>query len=171
MIRRVADDAGFTIVESLMAIVIVAIIFISLTTGLQLVIRHQGDQRTRQQAGTIALEEVEAARTIPWDALELTSAPPAGTPHTDGTVVFGADFDLATDETLVVGPGIDAVPGLVEPVSVGAVVLDNQPFDVYRYVTDSGTDVRRVIVEVQWESRGLERSFWTSTQIAEVGTP
>lgn len=171
MIRRVADDAGFTVVESLMAIVIVAIIFISLTTGLQLAIRHQGDQRTRQQAGTIALEEVEAARGIPWDALELTTAPPAGTPHTDGTAVFGADFDLATDETLVIGPGIDAVPGALAPVSVAAIVLDNQAFDVYRYVTDSGSAVRRVIVEVQWESRGLVRSFSTSTQIAEVGAP
>lgn len=171
MIRRRADDAGFTIVESLMAIVIVAIIFISLTTGLQLTIRHQADQRTRQQAGTIALEEIEAARSVPWEALELSTTPPAGTPHTDGVVVFGADFDLATDETLVVGPGIDAVPGLLEPASVGGLVLDNQAFDVYRYVTDSGTDVRRVIVEVQWASRGVARSFWTSTQIAEVGAP
>ena len=171
MNRRFAEDAGFTVVESLMAIVIVAIIFISLTTGLQLAIRHQGDQRTRQQAGTIALEEIEAARAIAWDALELSSTPPAGTPHTDGVAVFGTDFDLATDETLVIGPGADAVAGALDPASVGALTLDNQTFDIYRYVTDSGTDVRRIIVEVQWESRGVVRSFWTTTQISEVGAP
>lgn len=168
---HISDDRGFTIVESLMAIVIVAVIFISLTTGLQLTIRHQADQRTRQQAGTIALEEIEAARAVPWDELELSITPPAGTPHTNGTTVTGADFDLPTNESLVVGPGADTVAGVIVPSSIGGVVLDNQSFDVYRYVTDSGTDVRRIVVEVQWESRGLTRSFWTSTQIAEVSAP
>jgi hypothetical protein len=85
--------------------------------------------------------------------------------------VTGAVFDLATNETLVIGPGADAVEGVVDPVSVGGVVLGNQSFDVYRYITDSGTSVRRVIVEVRWESRGLDHRFWTTTQIAEAGTP
>ena len=171
MNRRMTNDAGFTIVESLMAIVIVAVIFVSLMTGLQLTIRHQNDHRTRQQAGTIALEEIEAARAISWDALELSTTPPVGTPHTDGSTVTGIDFELASDETLVIGPGADTIAGELDPASPAALTLDNQQFDIYRYVTDSGAGVRRVIVEVAWESRGLSRTFWTSTQIAQAGAP
>lgn len=164
-------ESGFTVVESLMAVVVAAVVFVALATGLQLAIRHENDQRTRQQAGALALEEIEAARATPWDALELSTSPPPGTPHTNGVVVTGADFDLPSDEPLVVGPGADAVDGVLDPDTPGAVVLDTQTFDISRYVTVSGNDVRRVIIEVRWQSRGMARSFWTTTQIARVGAP
>ncbi len=84
-------------------------------------------------------------------------------------MIIGTDFDLSSDESLVVGPGGDGIAGAIDPITNG-IVLDSQSFDIYRYVTDSGAQVRRIVVEVRWESRGLARTFWTTTQIAEVGT-
>lgn len=152
-----------------MAIVIVAVIFITLTTGLQMTIHSQQDQRFRHQAGAMAVEELETMRAIAWDALELSAAPPAGTPHTNGVTLTGADFDLPADESLVIGPGSDGVAGVVAATST--VQLDNQDFEIHRYVTASATGVRRVVVEVEWTARGHARTYWTSTQIAEVGAP
>ena len=152
-------------VESIMALFLVVILFVGVATTLQLAIRQQREVRNQQQAAALALEYIEFARSLPWDEVALDGTPPVGTPNVSGSFVLGAPFNLAGDEALV----IDASNGGLTASNVGAEVINAQTYDVYTYVSDSGTDLRRVIVYVQWASRTLTHDYFTTTQISELG--
>jgi len=152
-------------VESIMALFLVVILFVGVATTLQLAVRNQRDIRNQQQAAALALEYIEFARSLTWAELALDADPSAAMPHTSPGLVLAVPFNLSADEALVV----DAANGLVTPENVGTDVINGQAFDVYQYVSDADTGLRRVIVYVVWQSRNLSHDYFTSTQISELG--
>ncbi len=64
---------------------------------------------------------------------------------------------------------VDVDNGSLTPENIGSDVINGQAFDVYQYVSEAGTGLRRVIVYVEWQSRNLTHDYFTSTQISEVG--
>ena len=163
-LRRPSSERGFTMVESIMALFLVVILFVGVATTLQLAIRNQRDIRNQQQAVALALEYIEFARSLTWDEVAL-DANPTTAPFQSGGFVQGSAFNLPGDEALVV----DTTDGQLTPENVGSDVINGQAFDVYQYVSDADTGLRRVIVYVEWQSRNLTHDYFTSTQISELG--
>lgn len=165
LLVRADGESGFTMVESIMALFLVVILFVGVATTLQLAIRNQRDVRNQQQGAALALEYVEFARSLSWAELALDADPPTTMPNISGSDVVGAAFNLPADEPLVV----DTTDGQVTASNVGSDVINGQTFDVYMYVSDIDTGLRRVIVLVQWQSRNLDHEYFTTTQISELG--
>lgn len=159
------DERGFTIVESVVAMILVVILFVGVAVTLQLSIRHQRQLRLQQQGTALAQDYVEASRALTWSELALDAAPPGSVPNVVAGDVLATPFNLPTDETLYV----DATNGLVTAAGVGAETINGQVFDIYQYVSTIETGLRRFIVLVEWESRGLDHSYFTTTQISELG--
>jgi type II secretory pathway pseudopilin PulG len=152
-------------VESIMAMFIVVILFVGVATTLQIAVRQQRELRLQQQAAALALEYVEFARSLTWEELALDDSPPTGTPHVSGSDLEGAAFDLSGDEELVV----DTANGLITAANVGGETINGQVFDVYHYVTDADTGLRRVVVLIEWQSRNLSHDYFTTTLVSELG--
>jgi type II secretory pathway pseudopilin PulG len=172
-VPRWSGEGGFTIVESIVGLVIFVLLFVTAATTMQLSIRNQRDVRARQQAVAIATQALEDARGLMWTEVELTTAPAPDGVRTDGSLVYASAFNLPNgDEQLVVDPGTytaeDPDPGQIDPFVAGAEVVDAQSFDVRRFVTDAGTDLRRVIVVIEWTTYRTAHSYVASTQVAEV---
>ena len=148
-----------------MAMFLVVILFVGVATTLQLAIRQQREVRNQQQAAALAVEYIEFARSLTWVEVALDASPPAGMPNVSSGFVLGAPFNLPGDEALV----IDTTDGQMTASNVASDVINGQTFDVYQYVSDIGTGLRRVIVLVEWESRNLTHDHFTSTQISELG--
>ncbi len=144
---------------------LVVILFVGVATTLQLAVRHQRDVRLHQQAAALALEYIEFARSLSWEEFALSVDPPSGMPNVSGGFVLGAAFDLPGDETLVV----DTTNGLLAPSNPGGETVNGQSFDVYQYVSDIDTGLRRFIVLIEWESGRRSADYFSSTQISELG--
>jgi type II secretory pathway pseudopilin PulG len=166
-VARLRGEEGFTIMESIVGLVLFVVLFTTAATTLQLSIRNQREARSRQQAVAIATAQIEDARSMSWSGLALTSSPPMSDPNVKGSVVLGSSFNLPGDETLV----IDAKNGEVEPWIEDAETLDNQSFDLHQYVTASADGVRRVIVVVEWVSSGagVENAKGVRTEMTHQG--
>ncbi|MFQ5553931.1 MAG: hypothetical protein ACE5GC_01010 [Acidimicrobiia bacterium] len=153
-------------VESIMALMLVVLLFVGVATTLQIAIRHQRDVRLQQQATALAIEYVEFARSVSWAELALSETPPAEVPNISGAFVLGAPFDLPGDEALV----IDATDGLIAPSNPGGETINGQSFDVYQYVSDVEPGLRRFTVLVEWDSGRISHDHFTSAQVSEVGS-
>ncbi len=161
--KRLSTEDGFSLMESVMAMVIVIILFVSVAVSLQVIMRHQRDVRLRQQAAALVIQELEATRIVPWDDLEMISTVPDD--FNDGVNLLGAAVDLPADEPLVVD-----VTGGVTYQDVALETYDGQSFDVSRYVSEAGTDLRRIVVVVSWTSNGTDYTDLASTLLAVNGT-
>ena len=169
--KRWSAEDGFTIVEAVVALVIVAVLFFGVATSLGVALRHQREVRLQQQAAALAVEHVEFARSVQWAQLELSVGPGTGGPYHDTVEIDAAAFGLATNEDLVIDEtGSDGYVGYIDPSDSLPEMIDGQEFDVFRYVTDAGPSLRRVLVLVQWEvAAGSDREHLLTTVVSEVG--
>ena len=163
-LSRLRKEDGFSLMESVVAMAVVIILFVSVAVSLQVIMRHQRDVRLRQQAAALVIQELEATRTVAWNVLAMGST--AADDFNDGTDLLGASVDLTADEPLV----IDTANGLVGYQDLAIESFDGQDFDVNRYVSDAGTDLRRIVVVVSWTANGVPHTEIASTLLAENGT-
>lgn len=165
MLRRLrrGEEAGFTLIEVVAAMSILAVGFLTLTTaattGLRLVV--QG--RQRQVATEAVNARLEHLRNIPYVQVALSSQPSHSTdadnPDFDvNTAGTGYDYEGGgtTYETLIVDTADGQVIHIEDPVVVGSTELI-----VYQYVTwvdDSGVvgtqDYKRVTIVATFKTAG-----------------
>ncbi|NNF70388.1 MAG: type II secretion system protein [Acidimicrobiia bacterium] len=163
MRQRMRSDDGFSLMESVMAMVVVVILFVAIATSLQVSMNHQRMVRLQQQGTSLMMQELEVARDTDWNQLVNSTSPPVSD-YTDGGGKLNGDFfGLPTDEKFEVGSG-DIVP-----YDVAYETYDGADFDVRRFITDAGDDLRRVVIVVEWDFRGELQHFYGTTLVTEFG--
>ncbi|MBT8213065.1 MAG: prepilin-type N-terminal cleavage/methylation domain-containing protein [Acidimicrobiia bacterium] len=163
MRQRMRQDDGFSLMESVMAMVVVVILFVAIATSLQVSMNHQKKVRLQQQGTALMMQELEVARDTDWIELENATAPPASDYMLTGSKINGAFFGLPTDEKVEVGSG-DVVP-----FEAAYETYDGVDFDVHRLISVAGDDLRRVVIVVEWDFRGETQHFYGTTLVTEFG--
>jgi prepilin-type N-terminal cleavage/methylation domain-containing protein len=157
------SDDGFSLMESVMAMVVVVILFVAIATSLQVSMNHQKMVRLQQQGTALMMQELEVVRDTDWGDLELRNAPGNSVYTATGNRLNGDFFGLPTDEKFEIGSGT------VEPHDVAYETYDNTDFDVRRFITDAGDDLRRAVIVVEWDFRGETQHFFGTTLVTEFG--
>ena len=169
--RRPASDEGFSLVESVVALVIAGIVFSALASSTVAAILASLAGRQNQQATDFMTRELERARSLDFGALAHTAADVAG----DSRLISCAggyclDPDGAgplSAEALHVNSGAGLVPHVTTP---SAAEANNTAFTASTYVTEvAGTDaedVRRVTVFITWVNNGQTKTRSTSSLVA-----
>jgi prepilin-type N-terminal cleavage/methylation domain-containing protein len=169
MRRRDAED-GFTLIELVVAMTVLAISALAFTTTTNNGFRLIGTSKERQMAVGLANEWTEQGRAVPYSGLALaasTSFDGAGTPDaavSGGTTYDGDDFD---PEPLV----FDASATLEHYALRHPTDLD---YKLYRYVTwvaDGSVShaYKRLTVVVQWTGSHGAKTLTMSTIISADG--
>jgi prepilin-type N-terminal cleavage/methylation domain-containing protein len=172
---RRTDDEGFTIVEVIVAMVIIAGVMATaltfLVSGLQTVVQS----RQRQTATALATEELERLRALPYNTVTVHSAAATPAPTAiyavpkSGAYVF--DADLAASDI----PGLTGTEKLIlNDVSARTrdVTVDNVTYRVHTYVTEAGSDsfnLTAVVVYSSSVSRGERITVQRSVTYSPAG--
>lgn len=89
-------EAGFTIIEVLISIVVLGVVAAGLAQGLALSSALIGDSRIESMATSLASAELERAQAMPYDAVGVVGGNPPGTiPASRVETVRGRDFTIA----------------------------------------------------------------------------
>ncbi|MFQ5967205.1 MAG: hypothetical protein ACE5MI_06295 [Acidimicrobiia bacterium] len=166
---RHRSDAGFSIIESTVALVVVFVVLLALLRSLDAGLRIVVETRRQAAASALASELLERARSLEWDNIGLTDdsndadCPPAG--DGVGCATWTADpysLTIATDtdgdytfegeKVVFLNPASTFDPFLSFHSSV---TRDNQDFERFLFVSsvvDGGGSerFRRVTAVVQW---------------------
>jgi Flp pilus assembly pilin Flp len=161
---RLRDDAGFTLIEALVASLIAVVIVAAFTGAMAAAFRGARLTHASQSATALGVEHLEFARSLSWEEIAMTYVP-AESPHTGsgGTVLVAEQGGLTTNEVLVVSETGAITPLIAEGV-------DTTDYTVWQYVTDAGTGLRRVVVIITWAHGDATFSHRAATLIAEVST-
>ncbi|EYR64450.1 hypothetical protein N866_10815 [Actinotalea ferrariae CF5-4] len=164
-VRR--EDAGFGLIEAVVALLIAGVVFGALATSLIAAVQASLYSRQNQQATDFMTRELEDARALDFGALAHPAAPAAVAPLES----CGAGTCLRVEsvpEPLVVesGGAIDDSKTLL------GLETNNTEYTVRTFVTQAlgepVENLRRVTVEISWLNRGVERTRSTSTLVAFV---
>jgi Tfp pilus assembly protein FimT len=161
---RAPDDAGFTLIEALVASVIAIVILAAFAGSMTAAFRGSRLTHANQSATALGVEHLEFARSLSWDQLAMAYVPPES-PHTGsgGTVLVAGEAGLTADETLVVSES-----GAIQPLLDEGV--DTTDYTVWQYVTDGGDGLRRVVVIITWQHAEATFTHRAATLISEVST-
>ena len=165
--QRTTDD-GLTIVELIIALVLVMIVFAALAATLISAFSAQRSNEIRVRATALANEAIEEMSTIPWASLGLyvDDDDLPDFVDDDGEPIEDATFE---DELIVL---LESDEGPV-PAHRSTVTIDTRGYTITRWITwveepddeaDEGVlspDLRRMIAIVSWEVGGTERSIRT----------
>jgi prepilin-type N-terminal cleavage/methylation domain-containing protein len=157
---RLADrEDGFTIIELMAALSVLAIGFMSLAGALGIGFKQIALGRQRQTATEIGNARIEHLRNVPYTSVAMSSAP-IHSEDVDDPDRFvsndGSQFDYSggdTFEDLVVDETSGQVLHIEDPVTVGATIMT-----VYQYVTwsDQANNVKRLTVVVVYRPTVIE---------------
>jgi hypothetical protein len=178
--RPADDDAGFTTVELMAALSIMAVGFFALAGALGFGLRQVTLSRQRQTATEIGNARIEHLRNVPYEAVALTTQPVhVDDPDNPDYFVSGDDtqFDVTGDgdyEDLIVDDTGGQVLHLEDPLQVGTVTME-----VWQYATwfDQANNVKRLTVMVVYKPQVLGPSrmvrastFFTPGTVSIEGT-
>lgn len=162
------SDAGFSLVESLVAIVLAGVVFTGLAGVLLNSIANTMLARQAQQAIDVATRAVETARNVDPAALAVSTTSAAADPS-----IVGGKYSVP-----LAGGSSIAEPVVTQPTGFSnpeVVTVDATRFEVRRYVTQPAADpavsaasYKRLTVVVSWSIKGKTRSRITSTLITPV---
>ena len=156
--RLAAGEEGFTIIELMAALSVLAIGFVALAASLGIGFKQIMLGRQRQTASEIANARIEHIRNVPFSAIALSSQPVKST-DVDSPDYFvsgdGTQYDYSgngTNEDLVVDDTGGQVLHLEDPVTVGATIMS-----VFQYVTwaDQPNNVKRLTVVVVYRPTAI----------------
>ncbi|MGH2794203.1 MAG: type IV pilus modification PilV family protein, partial [Actinomycetota bacterium] len=157
--RRPAEgEAGFTTVELMAALSIMAIGFFALAGALGFALRQVTLSRQRQTATEIGNARIEHLRNVPYEAVALT-AQPTHTDDADNPDYFvsadNTQFDVTGDgdyEDMIIDDAGGQVLHLEDPLQVGTVTME-----VWQFATwyDQANNVKRLTVMVVYKPQVL----------------
>ena len=174
------DQHGFSLVELIVAITVMAIIMSGLALSLSVDYAAVALARTRGVAEAAANKRLEEFRDVDYASLALLSQPvkSADTTNPDSLVSSsGVTYDVSGKnqiEDLIVAAGTGPVPHLETNVTIGTTVLD-----IYKYVTwvdvssIPGThNLKRLSIVVRYKTlpRGSATRFLRESVVLSPGT-
>ncbi|MCA1834187.1 MAG: prepilin-type N-terminal cleavage/methylation domain-containing protein [Actinomycetota bacterium] len=136
MNKRYNREDGFTIVELMVALTVLAIGFFSLAAAMGIGLKQVSLGRQRQSAAEIANARLEHLRNYPYEEVALSSAATHNTDVTDpdyGVSNDGSSYEIpgpASSEALIVDSVNGKVQHFEDPVQVGTTFMK-----IYQYVT------------------------------------
>lgn len=155
-----ADEAGFTIVEVMVALTIMFVALLSLVYTVTNSFQHIALSRQRQEAHGVADRYLERIRALPYDTVKLgmlTSDLVADTTNVQ-PVPFGYRLKT-TNERIPNGAGVPTVEPLVP--NAHTETVGNNTYQVRTYITyfqdDDTTGVLRASVIVTWNESIRDR--------------
>lgn len=158
-----SSDDGFSLVEVAVSTMIVVVFFLAFASSLETATDSLALSRTHTQAAAVLSQEVEFARSLTWDALAMpTVDPEAPFLASEASVLSSEAAGLKVDEPLVVA-SFGSVAPKVEHRS------EQTDYTAWRYVTEVGPELRRVVVLVEWQLEDQTRQVRSSTLISEFG--
>ena len=173
--RRAADDeSGFTLLEVVIGMSILAAIFVAGGSVLARSLSGVLYSRQNQQVADVISEEIESLRAVSYAAVAMESADLAG--DTAITESFGDKwFDPDGAGPLAAEKVVTAVGGVVSP-HIETVVLNRTSFRLAKYVTDPADALgkyRRVTIKATWVrgGRSYERQSSTFLTLTRRGLP
>src|SRR5437868_200780 len=154
--ERARDEAGFTLIEMVVAVGLSAIVFTALAMSLGGALRTVQVQKTRTTANEVATQGIEDLQRFKYSNLGLCTAPlpPAGTsvPAGFSTVVTVNCTNAAVEEPCT--PTVFNPPLTTEPVPKESYVCNRNgtAYTVSRYVAwgDDAQTSKRLAVVVDW---------------------
>ena len=157
--RPLDDEGGFTIVELMAALSVLAIGFVSLAASLGIGFKQITLGRQRQTATEIANARIEHLRNVPYTSVSLSSTPDHSTDVDSPDYFISSDnsqYDYSGQESyedLVVDSSSGQVLHLEDPVAVGTTTMS-----VFQYVTwlDQANNVKRLTVVVTYRPAAIE---------------
>ncbi len=159
-----AGDGGFTLVETVVAITILAGVFVSAGAVFSRMLIGTLYSRQNQQAADVISEEIEALRAQSYAAVAMDAADLAGDAKI--TTELGVQYyDPDGAGPIVREKVVTAVGGVVKP-HVNVVTRNSTRYTVSRYVTDPGDTTgkyHRVTVVADWVSGKKTHSRRSST--------
>lgn len=104
------DDAGFTLVETMVALVVISIVFAAMGGFLVTSIKAQATNERRVRATQVGNKAIEDLRTLPWDTLGFYASDAGYEPEVDGieTVTLDEPADGVRDARVPL-PGTQTV--------------------------------------------------------------
>ena len=167
--RETGGDDGFTLVESVVALLIAGVIFSALAGSIMTAVKATLVGRQNQQAVDFMTRELERARTLDFGALghasTVTSDPRlaacgGSAIDPDGAGPLGCEI-----VHVIAGPGVN--PHIKTP---SAAEANNTDFTTATYVTRvpgaNVNDLRRVTVFATWTNNGQTKTRSTSSLVA-----
>jgi type II secretory pathway pseudopilin PulG len=180
-----SGEAGLTLIETLMALLVFLLIFLALLTSTIAGFTAVRQTRFVQQASALANESIEAARDLGYDAVILVSSDTTWTGDPHVSTACSPNFsgvrshDPDGNGPLACERIVEGATGSFNPHRVIRTINGKQ-FTVYRYVTwvddatqgGTGQSYKRFSVVVEWEHNGTKR-YRASTLIspADRGPP
>lgn len=155
-LRRHDADAGFTLIEVIVAMVIVALVMTSLSYAVVSSLKTIQQARQRQTATALATQQLERLRALPYDTV---TQPGAGS-----TVKSGLLYTSTASGVTTFSPASAVLPGVSETLVVNTVsgqwtdtAVDGVTYRVHTYVTKapptaSGSQPFNLTVLVRWTS-------------------
>ena len=139
MFAQVKTENGFSLVEVMIALVVLLLVFMGLMQSALLGIDSNLRNIFRDEALRIAAERMEEAKSLPFDDVVNDTA------------------DAVADDNLALpacqnAPVSDAVPYPVEVQRSFRDIIDF-PYGTRRTVTNFGADTKQIQITVRWEYR------------------
>jgi type II secretory pathway pseudopilin PulG len=177
---RHTDEGGFSLIEAMAAIVVMAVVLLALSASMITSFRALRTTKEVQQAVGVGAEAIEWAKSVNYDSLSMVdtdSSIPTDSRMTSCTAPTGYTYAFDPDGS---GTKFSCEP-VVSSASGGALTthktqetVGEQTFTVSRYVTwhnlDGGDakDVKRFTVIVEWNAGGPDRTYRTSSVISKA---
>lgn len=149
-IHRLRTDAGFTLIEVLIAAALITLVFGGIFGSMQLLMVVVNNSKAKAGATALAAERLEYLQALDYDQLGTLSSPPYGVVPAQRTVTLN---EKEYNETVDIRFVDDPADG------VGYGGDNNGVPDDYKYVT----------VEVAWDDRGTTRSVTIGKKIVPFG--
>jgi len=168
--RALREDAGFSLIETVVALTVAALLFTALGGVLVASLRATLVGRQAQQAADLATRTVEKLRNRDYATLGMDAADAATDP---AITASGYAVPLANGTTST-EPIFIATSSPLNPHVMPPTVLDGTSFSIARYVTSppadptTGASYKRVTVVVSWTTGGRTRSRSTSTLVGLI---
>lgn len=163
MNRLRIDDAGLTLIEVMVAVMVLTASLLSVARVSATGLASLGDSRQRQQAVVLATRSLETARTYPYASLAMrTAETPETTWDPDGAGALPAEQVVRTDT--------GSVTGASHQVTAGAGSQTLRTYVTWYDDPDVGgaQNAKRVTTVVGWTAAGGVREVRMSTLVADV---
>lgn len=170
--RRTADEAGFTLVEMMLAIFVVGIVLSGLAATLLTSLRAATSNERETRATSYAQQEIEILQSVNWDFAGLYTQDVDAANAGWSDRLSGPGFYDGAE--LITIPGPASVAARVQSVPQPRSTIDDRGviYTIDRYVTwidrdgDGAPETRRFTVVATWDDREADRGITITAERA-----